>query len=134
RLAAGGARGQAVIVRAFKLEVAGNMAGRRVQLLLVLAAGVIIVQGARRKAPGIEATRFFLIRTGHGSDMILKIRLPLARAEIDSEARAVSLCRAQQTAVFERLLAGSQGKARVRARVRPALGPRHMATQIKALH
>ena len=45
-LAAGGAGGQAVVVRAFEVEVVGEVGRRRVQLLLVLAAGVEALQAA----------------------------------------------------------------------------------------
>ena len=46
-LAAGGAGRQAVVIRPFQVEIGGQVAGGRVQLLLELAAGVEVAAGRR---------------------------------------------------------------------------------------
>ena len=50
RLAAGGAGGQAAVIRAEQTEIGGEVAGRGVQLLLGLRAGLELRRPSRAKA------------------------------------------------------------------------------------
>ena len=132
-LAAGGTGGQAVIVGPCEVEMGGQVAGGRVQLLLGLPAGVEIAAAPagqtrpcpRRACPARNCGRS--ARSGYGSPGCPR-RSPDKRRSGCGPPGIV-----QQAGIGQSLLGGGGRKLAVGPRVGPAAGIRDVPGQVEVL-
>jgi hypothetical protein len=133
-LAAGGAGGQAVVIRAQEIEIGSEMGGRRVQLLLELTPRVERAQTGPSKRRRIHVAALRLIALAHQGNEIVEILNPFSRAEVNSETRTVHLLVFEETGVRQGLLRGTCGEPAIGARIGPPLRLAHVFAEVEALH
>ena len=114
-LAAGGAGGEAVEVRAFGAEMRGHVGGRHVRFLLELELRVEPLEAFLDERGQVELA--VLERGDHHVAEVVKILLAFAGAEVHAEAIGVD--RAEHARVVHGLLGGADGELRVPAALFP---------------
>ena len=114
-LAAGGAGGEAVEVRAFGAEVRGDVGDRHVRLLFELELRIEPLEAFLNERGQVELA--VLEGGDHHVAEVVEVLLAFAGAEVDAEA--VGIDRAEDAGVIDGLPGGADGEPRVAAALFP---------------
>ncbi len=125
RLGAGRARREAREVRAPRPECGREMSGGHPRLLFGLEERVEQPDPLARESPGVDAAA--IDRPADQVDEPMEVRLPLARAEVDTESRPVDLPAVEQAGIPDGLRRDRQCDLRIPA---VAIPPRRVAAEV----